>query len=144
MMQNKTILLIEDSMDDALLTKRALEKTRVPVEINIAENGEEAFKYLYENQSHHNTLPDLILLDLNLPRLNGLDILKKIKSHPKTKMIPCVILSSSDEAIDVRQCIEAGANSYIQKSVDFAKFKEKADLIVRYWLGVNMSAKDYR
>lgn len=133
----KTVLLIEDSNDDAILTKRAMEKLAFPFQFVTAKNGDDAFNYLYGNKSSHNYEPKLILLDLNLPKVSGLEILQRIKSDPASKTIPVVVLTSSREDKDIRQCLELGANSYIQKPVDFVKFAEVANIIGTYWLTLN-------
>ena len=139
MVKPKKILLVEDNSDDALLTQRALQKTDYHVLIDIAEDGVEAIEYLYHIYYSGLTVPDLIILDLNLPKADGFEVLKKIRSEKKTKAVPVIILTSSREEKDIRLAAEYGANSYIQKPIDFVKFKEVADLISKYWLGVNES-----
>ncbi len=139
MVKPKKILLVEDNSDDALLTHRALQKTEISVLIDIAKDGAEAIEYLYHICYSSLTVPDLIILDLNLPKVDGFEVLKKIRSEIKTKAVPVIILTSSREKKDIRLAAEYGANSYIQKPVDFVKFKEVADLIGKYWLGVNES-----
>ena len=137
MVSIKSILLIEDNSDDAILTMRALEKVEFEFKLDLAKNGSEALEILHNYISDGTALPSLILLDLNLPEVNGIEVLKKIKSDDKTKRIPVVILTSSIDSGDMRQCMDLGANSYIQKPVDFIEFIEVANLIGKYWLSLN-------
>lgn len=133
----KRILLLEDSTDDALLTIRALGKSNSDIEIDIVNNGDDALEYLFHNDNAKAIPPDLILLDVNLPGMSGIDVLKKIRSEIKTKTIPVVILTSSRELSDIRACMENGANSFIQKPVDYVKFGEIARVVSKYWLEIN-------
>lgn len=138
---DKSILIIEDNPDDGLLTMRALKKLNYE-NIRLMENGSQALDYLYnQNLSEKNghLMPDLILLDLNLPIIDGFTILKKIRSDATTKHIPVIVLTSSGEDKDIKESYELGASSYIQKPVDFTEFKKAAVLISEYWLTLNVT-----
>jgi CheY-like chemotaxis protein len=137
----RTILLVEDSASDVELTRRALSKSRIEVSIDVAEDGVEALDYLfcegvYSYRNQH-PLPDLILLDLNIPKIDGNEVLKRIRANDKTKLIPIVILTSSNEDSDLLKAYNAGANSYIRKPVDFNQFAEVVNHLGRYWLQIN-------
>lgn len=136
---DKSILIIEDNPDDGLLTMRALKKLNYK-NIRLAENGSQALDYLYnENTGNNEHLPpDLILLDLNLPIIDGFTILKKIRSSKSTKRTPVIVLTSSGEEKDIRKSYDLGANSYIRKPVDFTEFEKAAVLISEYWLTLNV------
>lgn len=140
MVKPNLILLIEDNPDDILLTTRALEKIGGNIQVDVCESGLEAMEYLFETPEQH-PLPDLIVLDLNLPKINGFEVLQKIRSSERTRGVPVVVLSSSREESDLRRATEYGANSFIRKPVDFVKFREVADLLARYWLEINETIK---
>jgi len=132
------ILIIEDNPVDLDLTLRAFASRKISNRIEIARDGEEALAFIknWDNGEPH---PAIILLDLNMPKINGLEVLEKIKSHPVHKCIPVVILSTSCESSDLRAAYSFGANSFIVKPVDFGKFLEVASQIESYWLGINKS-----
>jgi two-component system response regulator len=136
-MAGRAILLIEDNPSDIELARRALGRNRLVV----AEDGEEALDYLWARGRHAqrdiSDLPALTLLDLKLPGVSGLEILRSIRSHEKTRRIPVVILSSSSEESDVAAAYDLGANSYLRKPVDFQKFQRSAEQLVTYWLRLN-------
>lgn len=137
---NKSILIIEDNPDDGLLTMRALKKLNYR-NIKLVENGSQALEFLYGDEHGENsemTPPDLILLDLNLPIIDGFTILKKIRSSKTTKHTPVIVLTSSGEEKDINQSYDLGANSYIRKPVDFIEFEKAAVLISEYWLTLNI------
>lgn len=137
---DKSILIIEDNPDDGLLTMRALKKLNYK-NIKLVENGSQALDYLYNDEDAENSKhlpPDLILLDLNLPLIDGFTLLKKIRSSRSTKYTPVIVLTSSGEDKDINQSYDLGANSYIQKPVDFIKFEKAAVLISEYWLTLNV------
>lgn len=137
---DKSILIIEDNPDDGLLTMRALKKLNY-TNIKLVENGSQALDYLYSDQSTESNKhlpPDLILLDLNLPIIDGFTILKKIRSSKSTKHTPVIVLTSSGEDKDINQSYNLGANSYIRKPVDFIEFEKAAVLISEYWLTLNV------
>ncbi len=136
---DRSILIIEDNPDDGLLALRALKKLNHK-NITLAETGAEALEHLYgDDHSEFQNIPDLILLDLNLPVIDGFTILKKIRTDNLTKKIPVIILTSSTEDSDIEKSYNLGANSYIQKPVDFLEFEKAAMLISEYWLMLNVA-----
>lgn len=137
MVQKKRILLVEDNQNDELLTKMALNRSAPSVVIDVAKNGFEVIDYFFGENSDHHPLPNLIILDLNLPKINGIEVLKRLRTESKTLSIPIVVLTSSKEEQDIRLSSKYGANSFIRKPVDFVEFKKIADLIGQYWLDVN-------
>lgn len=137
--QRAPILLVEDTKDDELLTLRAFKKAGIPNEIVVARDGVEALEYLF-GTGHGmapGTLPMVVLLDLNLPRLGGLDVLQRIRSEPSTRLLPVVVLTSSMEEDDLVRSYSGGANSYVRKPVDYAAFAEAAKNLGVYWLMLN-------
>ena len=141
MLIQKTILLVEDNADDELLTLRALKKNKIANNIDVVRDGAEALDYLFGTGSFKgkdvNSLPTLIILDLKLPKVDGLEVLKRVREDNKTKRIPIVVLTSSNEEQDVFTSYNLGANSFIRKPVDFVKFVEVASQIGLYWLVLN-------
>jgi two-component system response regulator len=144
-MEKKVILLVEDNPDDILLTQRAFQKSILENQINlvIAKDGLEALNLLYKSRTNDWTdkklMPEIILLDLNLPKLNGLQILEHIRKDPRTKLIPVIVLTSSKEESDLTKAYKLGVNSYIRKPVDFQKFKDAIQQLGLYWVGLNES-----
>ncbi len=138
-MSKKVILLVEDNPDDELLTLRALKKNNVMNDIVICRNGVEAIDYLFGKNDHEVELPQLILLDLKLPKIDGLEVLRKIRSTERTRFLPVVVLTSSKEERDIVESYKLGANSYIQKPVDFSQFIESVKQLQLYWLVMNVS-----
>lgn len=135
-MNDKPILLIEDNPDDVELTLEALSGNKITNNITVARDGEEAAAFLFE-KSEAEALPMLILLDLKLPKINGIELLKMIRDNPATKFLPVVILTSSDEERDLLDCYESGCNSYIKKPVDFHAFVDAIKNLGLYWLILN-------
>lgn len=133
---NSPILLVEDNPIDLDLTMRAFAAKKLSNPIQVARDGEEALRYL-ERWEQGEPRPVVILLDLNMPKVNGLEVLREIKSHPDFKAIPVVILTTSSESSDLEAAYQAGANSYIIKPVDFEKFLEVANHIDLYWRVIN-------
>ena len=133
------ILLVEDNPDDVELTLRAFKKYNLTNEITVARDGEEALEILFNPQRDvpGQKRPNLILLDLKLPKVDGLEVLQKIKSYPQIKLIPVVILTSSREEDDLIKSYQLGVNSYIRKPVDFDKFTEVVMQLGLYWLLLN-------
>lgn len=140
-MERKIILLVEDNPDDEALTLRAFNKNNLVNEIIVARDGVEALDYLFARGSHQGrdetVLPQLILLDLKLPKLDGLEVLKQLRAHPPTSILPVVILTSSREEQDLMNGYRLGANSYIRKPVDFVEFVEAVRQLGLYWLLMN-------
>jgi two-component system response regulator len=135
------ILLVEDNAIDEELTILALRKAKIQNEIVVTRDGAEALDYLFATGAHagrNRRLPQLVLLDLNLPTLDGLEVLRRIRATPRTTMLPVVILTSSNESRDVSSSYRAGANSYIVKPVDFHEFSESVRQLGTYWLGLNV------
>lgn len=134
----KTILLVEDNADDEQLTLRAMRHSEIPNIIRVARDGAEALDYLYGPNAK---LPDLILMDLKLPKVSGLEVLQRIRQEPTTATLPIVVLTSSDEERDILESYSLGANSYIRKPVDFDEFIEAVRQLGIYWLSMNMTYK---
>ena len=135
MSSTKVILLIEDNPSDVDLTRRALEKSRISNELVVAEDGEAALEYLWREGP--NELPALTLLDLNLPKLSGLEVLQRIRGDARTRRLPVVILTSSKEEQDLAAGYDLGVNSYIRKPVDFKQFALCIEQLGLYWLVLN-------
>lgn len=131
------ILLVEDNPLDADLIQRALHKVEAGIRLEIAADGEEALAYL-ERWEKGSPLPVVILLDLKLPKISGLDVLRRLKTHPKYKLLPVVVLTSSNELLDIREAYALGANSYILKAIDYDQFSSAVNFIHRYWCGLNI------
>ena len=132
----RPILLVEDNPMDVDLTKRAFARRRLANPLRIARDGEEALAYIAQWEVGQ-PLPVVILLDLKLPKVDGLDVLRQIKAHPQLCAVPVVILTTSAETSDVETAYTLGANSYIQKPVDFDSFLEVAGQIELYWIVLN-------
>lgn len=128
------VLLVEDNQDDVDLTLRAFRKHGFTTPIRVARDGQEALHHLLDPQA---PLPSLVLLDLKLPLIGGLGVLKRMRSEERTRMVPVVILTSSREEADVADSYRSGANSYVRKPVDFADFTEAARQLGVYWLALN-------
>jgi two-component system response regulator len=135
MSSGKVILLIEDNPSDVELTRRALERSRIANQLVVAEDGETALEYLWREGPDE--LPALALLDLNLPKLSGLEVLKRIRADARTRRLPVVILTSSKEDQDVAAGYDLGVNSYIRKPVDFRQFAHCIEQLGLYWLVLN-------
>ena len=140
-MNNTVILLVEDNPDDEALTLRALKKSNILNEVVVAHDGVEALDYLFAEGSYAgrdmSIMPEVILLDLKLPRIDGLEVLKRIRSDKRTKLLPVVILTSSKEERDVIEGYNLGANSYMRKPVDFVQFGQAVQQLGLYWLVLN-------
>lgn len=141
-MQKKfmTILLVEDNPDDVELTLRALKKNHLINPVDVVRDGQEALDYLFytgEHATSSHPLPGIILLDLKLPKVDGLEVLKMIKEDRRLKLIPVVVLTSSKEENDLIRSYDLGVNSYIRKPVDFEQFVETVRQIKFYWLLLN-------
>ena len=132
-MKKATILLVEDNQDDLELTLHAFDRHELPHQVAVARDGQEAMDYLFGAGS----VPDLVLLDLNLPRIGGMDVLRTMRRDPRTKRIPVVILTTSDDEADISDGYDLGINSYIRKPVDFDKFTATVKELGMYWLALN-------
>lgn len=133
------VLLVEDNPDDAEFTLRALRKANVVLRVAHVEDGVAALEFMFATGrwSDRPSLPRIVLLDLKLPRVDGREVLRRIKSDMRTRAVPVVVLTSSREPSDVQQCYELGANSYVVKPVEYAELIAKLTDIVRYWLQLN-------
>jgi two-component system, response regulator len=127
------ILLVEDSEDDIELTLRALRRNEIRSRVEVARDGAAALDYLGSDAP----LPAVVLLDLNLPKLSGLEVLERLRAHPRTRLLPVVILTSSRDEADLARGYALGANSYVRKPVDYDAFLEATRQLGRYWLQVN-------
>jgi two-component system response regulator len=140
---SQVILLVEDNSDDEALTLRALKKNNIQNEVVVARDGAEALDYLFGKGKYTgrdtSILPQVVLLDLNLPKVNGLNVLKQVRATETTKLLPIVILTSSKEEQDLIQGYGLGANSYVRKPVDFVEFTEAVRNLGLYWLLLNQS-----
>jgi len=140
-MENATILLVEDNADDEALTLRALKKNNIGNKVYVARDGVEALDFLfctntYADRDPHD-MPRLILLDIKLPKMDGLEVLRRIRADKRTHLLPVVLLTSSREEQDLIESYKSGANSYIRKPVDYTQFVEYVGLLGLYWLGLN-------
>lgn len=142
---DKFILLVEDNADDITLTKRAFKKSRLVNEIVVAQDGAEALDYLFgEGQyAERDTryMPEIILLDIKLPKVDGLEVLKRLRTDERTRLLPVIVLTSSHEQEDILRSYKLGANSYIRKPVDFSNFIDAIQNLGLYWLVLNESAR---
>ncbi len=140
-MENKTILLVEDNIDDVDLTIHALKKNNIKNEVKVVNDGVEALDFLFCREEYKDRssteMPTLILLDLKLPKVDGLEVLRQIRANEKTKLIPVVILTSSKEEQDIIRGYSLGVNSYVRKPVDFNQFNEAVKNLGLYWLLLN-------
>jgi two-component system, response regulator len=140
-MNPKSILLVEDNPSDIELTRRALDKSHIANNLIVREDGQEALDFVFGIANKPNLdpldLPALILLDLKLPRVDGLEFLRRIRADPRTRRLPVVILTTSREDQDVSMSYDLGANSYIRKPVDFEQFSEAIRTLGLYWLVLN-------
>lgn len=141
MINTHPILLVEDNPDDEALTLRALGKNGISNTVIVAHDGVEALDYLFGTGSHVGRdltiMPAVVLLDLKLPRIDGLEVLRRIRADERTALLPVVVLTTSRETLDIQQAYHLGANSYIRKPVDFERFLQTIELIGRYWLTLN-------
>ena len=136
-MLNKIILLVEDNPDDEALTLRALKKNHIVNEVVVARDGVAALEYLLERDDATRIRPTVILLDLKLPKLDGLEVLRRLRADERTRLVPVVILTSSREELDLINGYSLGANSYIRNPVDFTQFIEAVRQLGLYWMVLN-------
>lgn len=145
-MDEYSILVVEDNPDDQVLTARALKNASKNSPIIILEDGQEALDFLFGNneagESHKNLdYLGVVLLDVKLPRVNGLEVLKQIRASPLTNWLPVVMVTSSDEPAELVEAYRLGANSYIAKPIDYREFADQMNVLARYWLTVNRVPK---
>ena len=140
-MTDKIILLVEDNPDDEALTMRALRKHNIMNEVMVARDGAEALDYLFGTGAHQgrdlSVMPTVVLLDLKLPKVDGMEVLRRVRASVRTKLIPVVVLTSSKEERDLVESYNLGANSYVRKPVDFSEFTEAVRQLGLYWLLLN-------
>jgi len=143
-MDDKIILLVEDNPNDEALTLRALKKNYIKNALIVVRDGAEALDWLFARGSHEgrdtSVLPQVVLLDLKLPKVSGLEVLRALRADPKTKRLPVVLLTSSKEDQDVIAGYDLGANSYVRKPIDFGEFAEAIRQLGLYWLVLNETA----
>ena len=141
----KTILLVEDNLQDEMLILRSLRKVNLANQVDVARDGQQALDYLFREGEFAGRagpdLPTVVLLDINLPRINGLEVLERIRADLRTKLLPVVILTSSDEERDRLKSYEQGANSFVRKPLDFSEFAEAVARLGVYWLALNIPPK---
>ena len=143
-MNNKIILLVEDNPDDEVLTMRALRNNNILNEVIVARDGQQALDYFFAEGASANPVPSVVLLDLKLPKIDGLEVLRRIRADQRTRSQPVVILTSSKEEQDIITGYRLGANSYIRKPVDFSQFMEAVRQLGLYWLVLNEPAPAQR
>lgn len=144
-MSSNVILLVEDNPDDAALALRAFKKSNIQNQVVVAEDGVVALDYLFATGRYEDRdpgLPEVVLLDLKLPRLDGLEVLRRLRADERTRRLPVVVLTSSSEDQDILRSYDLGANSYVRKPVDFGQFLEAARQLGLYWLVLNQPAPD--
>jgi len=143
-MAGKIILLVEDNLHDEALTMRALRKHGIANEVIVARDGAEALDILFATGSHEGRplaeMPEVVLLDLNLPKIGGFEVLKRLRADDRTRLLPIVILTSSGEERDLTEGYASGANSFVSKPVEFAEFSQAIQRLGMYWLLVNKAA----
>ncbi len=141
MIRKRLILLVEDNPNDIELTLRAFEKSNVIKEIVVARDGEQAIHYLHSTGPHADrdptAMPDVVLLDMKLPKIDGMGVLRRMRADERTRRLPVVVLTSSKEEKDVTASYDLGANSFVRKPVDFAQFLDAARYLGIYWLTMN-------
>ena len=147
-MKSTTILLVEDNPQDELLMLRVLRKNALVREVVVVRDGQQALDYLFRQgefaQRDGALLPAVVLLDIGLPRVSGLDVLQRLRADVRTRLLPVVMLTSSDEERDLLQSYMNGANSYVRKPLDFAEFSDTVARLGVYWLGINESSDGKR
>lgn len=140
-MGNRNILLVEDNPDDAELTLRAFAKHRVADRVVVVQDGSEALEYLFAEGRYaslsDNEPPDVVLLDLKLPKVDGLEVLRRVRAHRRTRLLPVVVITSSNDQRDIIESYGLGANSYVRKPVDFVQFSDTVRQLGVYWLLLN-------
>jgi two-component system response regulator len=143
-MNTGTILLVEDNPDDVMFTLRAFEKNKIFNDVVVAADGEQALEYLLPADEYKALRPALVLLDVNLPKVNGLEVLRRIRSNSRTAGLPVVVLTTSNEERDIVDSYRLGANSFVRKPVMFGDFVDATKVLGVYWLLVNEPAPPWR
>lgn len=143
-MSKQTILLVEDNPDDEALTLRALKNNNILNDVRVARDGQQALDCFFGEGASEWPAPAVVLLDLKLPKIDGLEVLRRVRADPRTRLQPIVILTSSREELDITTAYSLGANSYIRKPVDFSQFMEAIRQIGLYWLVLNEPAVQKR
>jgi two-component system response regulator len=143
-MNNKPILLVDDNPDDVTFTLRAFRQNSISNEIVVAVDGEQALKFLLPENAGRAFHPALVLLDLKLPKIDGLEVLRRIRADPRTRSLPIVVLTTSSEDTDIARSYELGANSFVRKPVVFSEFLEAANMLGVYWLLVNQPTPEWQ
>lgn len=143
-MNSGTILLVEDNPDDVMFTLRAFERNKISNEVVVAADGEQALEYLLPADPSKALQPALVLLDVNLPKIDGLEVLRRIRNHSRTAGLPVVVLTTSNEERDIVDSYRLGANSFVRKPVMFGDFVDATKLLGVYWLLVNEPAPPWR
>ena len=142
-MSDKVILLVEDNQDDEELAMLAFDRSRIANEMVVVRDGQEALDYFFGTEANvgkdAKALPQLVLLDLKLPKVDGLEVLRRLRADPRTRRLPVVMLTSSREEEDLLTSYDLGANSYVRKPVDFARFADAIQQLQMYWLVLNES-----
>jgi CheY-like chemotaxis protein len=141
-MTNLPILLVEDNLDDVSLTLRALKKNRILNHVSVAHDGAEALEYLFSEDSATRAPYGLVLLDLKLPKIDGLEVLRKMRADERTRLTPIVILTSSKLEEDIEAGYSAGANAFVRKPVNFTEFAEAINAVGMFWLLLNEAVSD--
>ena len=139
-MRDPFMLLVEDNPDDEALIRRSLQKHNISTRVDVVRDGEEAINYCFSAgpyEGREPLQPKFILLDLKLPKLTGLEVLRRLREDDRTRLTPVIIFTSSNEEKEIMACYRHGANSYVRKSVDFATFSETLRILCQYWLSVN-------
>lgn len=143
-MNNKPILLVDDNPDDVTFTLRAFKQNNISNEIVIAADGQQALEILLPENSARPFQPALVLLDLKLPKVDGLEVLRRIRADPRTRSLPIVVLTTSSEDADIASSYRLGANSFVRKPVVFSEFLTAANMLGMYWLLVNQPVPEWQ
>jgi two-component system response regulator len=143
-MNNKPILLVDDNPDDVTFTLRAFKQNNIANKIVVAVDGEQALQMLLPEDAAQPFHPALVLLDLKLPKVGGLEVLRRIRANPRTQSLPIVVLTTSSEDADIASSYRLGANSFVRKPVVFSEFLSAANILGVYWLLVNQSAPEWQ
>lgn len=139
-MNSKNVILIEDNPDDIALVQRVVRKSGLEINLTVAGDGYDAIQSLFDGRKHPWPQPALILLDLRMSRMDGFEVLTRLRKEAATRLVPVVVFTSSNEDSDIRRSLELGANSFVQKSVNYAELAEAIRSVLVYWLQINQPA----